>query len=496
MFWGDSMLTKKTFQKILSYLDKKYWNQKTTETNWNYYGLILDYHFENSVLSIDYLDINDYFDVNGNFVFEEDKLLGEQYNSVSEEKCLQLIQNILNILHHSQFNKEFNSHVVTVIKNVLEREYVKVTLHEAGDVILELDDILDYGSYCNVVRVSDGILRKELKPEYKNDEKLQKRMKYEFENMKKLSGCPQILNVFDFNIENYSYLMEQADTNLLTYLSNEIELSFEEKVKVIIDILEGMNYAHKNSIIHRDLHLGNVLKIGNDFVICDFGLSKDTSIIRSLKTSYTEKNNHIFVDPLAISDFRELDMKSDIYSIGKIIYYIFTYNAQKYNHPFKSIVERCISRDKKNRYNSIEDILSEIDFTLKYQEEKEEKAEIINKILNNQYNSRVHEYLIDLVASDNLSKFIVTHQLYSFGKLIEQFESVYQTQMLCSIENGFSNATGYGGWGNYDIFAQIAYYLYINLQDLQHKKIARSILEDCAKIRYFAQNLLEQLPDE
>lgn len=74
-----------------------------------------------------------------------------------------------------------------------------------------------------------------------------------------------------------------------------------------------MKYAHEHNIIHRDLHLGNVLKVGDDFVLCDFGLSKDESIERSLKSTATVINNHLFIDPLAIGDFTKLDKKSDIY---------------------------------------------------------------------------------------------------------------------------------------------------------------------------------------
>lgn len=490
------MLTQQTFKKILNYLDQKYCENKTSETNWNYYGLIFDYHFENSILSIDYLDIYDYLEVNGDFSFIEDTSLAVQYSDISENRYLLLIQNLLNILYHSHLDKDQNINIIARITKVLNRENIKIIIPENGNVILKNDDILDNGSYCNIIKMPNGLLRKELKIEYRNDEKFQKRMNYEFENMKKLSKCPQILNVIDFDIESSSYTMEKADMNLLTFLSDEIELSFEEKIKIITDILKGMNYAHENSIIHRDLHLGNVLKIGNDFVICDFGLSKDISILKSLKTSYTEKNNHIFVDPLAINDFRLLDKQSDIYSIGKMIDYIFTYNATTTDHPLKTIVERCISREKVHRYDSIDKIMVDIDVILKYQSGQLDKAKITNQILNNQYESGVHKYILDLVSNNKLSDFIVKHKLNNFGKLIMQFESIYQIEILTSIESGYSEATGYGGWSNYDIFAEIAYYLCSNLKEMEARSLAYSILKDCASIRYFAKNLFEKLEDE
>lgn len=489
------MLTQENYKKILRYFDKQLWDGKTSETGWNYYGLILDYYFDNSVLSIDYLNIEDYFQDNGGFSYIEDKFLEEQFENVPANKQILLLQNILNILKHSMFNMEQSEKIILIVSNVLKRFNIKVINPETGPLNVLPDDIIDSGSYCNIVLVKVGILRKELKPAYIDDEKLKKRMKYEYKNMEKLSACPQILNVFDFSPENNSYLMEQGDKNLYKHLSDEMDISFEDKMKIIIDILKGMNYAHEQSIIHRDLHLGNVLKIGNDFVICDFGLSKDLSIERSLKSSFTIKNNHLFVDPLAISDFTKLDQKSDIYSIGKIIDYVFTYNAPNPNHVFKTVVERCICRDKELRYNSVAQIINEIELILKDQGQEENRKNTINKILNNQYDSQVHEYIIDLVGADKLSKFIVNHKLSSFGKLVMKFESVYQKEILRNISSGYSEATGYGGWSNYDIFAKIAYYLCTNLKDLETRKIAKSILEECAKIRYEANNLLERLPD-
>lgn len=487
------MLSDQNYSKILKYFDKEFWMRKTTETNLNYYGLVLDCHFDNSVLSIDYLNIVDFFDTNGGFSFVDDKYLDEQYGNISGNKRLLILQNIFNIMKYSTINKEQNNNMIETVSNVLKRDNVKVINPSSGDIMIRADDILDYGSYCNIVRVVDGILRKELKPIYKSNDKLNKRLKYEFENMQKLSDCPYILNVFGFDFENNSYLMEQCEKNLYRYFEDEIEITFDDKLKIIMDILNGMSFAHEHFIIHRDLHLGNILKIGKDFVICDFGLSKDLSIERSMKSSYTEKNNHLFVDPLAFSDFTKLDFKSDIYSIGKIIDYILTYNDPNPNHIFKTVVEHCICRDKSLRYDSVNIIISEIETILKNQDQEESKHNATNKILNGQYDIQVHEYILDLVNTNGLNKFIVKHKLYSFGKIIMKFERVYQSQILQSVLEGYVEATGYGGWINYDIFAQIAYYLYFNLKDADLQRFAKSILENCANIRYEAKNLLDQI---
>ena len=487
------MLSEQNYMKILNYFDNHFWERKTDKTNWNYYGLILDWYFDESVLSYDHISIEDFFDCNGGFAYVDNNYLHDQYRNLPTKKCLKVLENILNILKHTSVNKEQNIHMIGVVTKVLLRDNVEVINPDTGYITIKPNDIFDSGSYCNIVRVREGVLRKVLKTDYLNDKQLNTRMKYEYENMSKLRDCKYILDVYGFDAEDNSYLMEQGDKNLLQHLNDGLEISFEEKLKITSDVLAGMAYAHKNSIIHRDLHLGNILKIRNDFVICDFGLSKDLSIERSMKSSYTEKNNHLFVDPLAVSDFRKLDIKSDIYSIGKIIDYIFTFKEATYDHMFKTIVERATSRNKALRYDSVEHIINEIEEVLKNQSQKESKSSTINKILNNYYDTQVHEFIMGLVDSDRISKFIVTHQLSSFGEIIEQFESGYQIKIIQTIAFGYSEATGYGGWSNYDTFASIAYYLCKNVQNSEVVDIATSLLEECARIRYFAQELLEDL---
>lgn len=487
------MLTDGNYGKILSYFDRQFWSGKTNETNWNYYGRILDWYFENSVYCIDHLGVEDYFDANGGFEYSETEFFADQYGGITGEKRLKLIQAVLNLLNASTVNQEQSQHIIRVITNVLGRDNVIVDIPENDVITVRANDIIDSGSYCDIVRVSESVLRKELRGMYKENGALQRRIRYEFENMQKLAACPQILNVFDYDEDSHSYHMEKADMNLVAYLEGEVELTFEERLKIVQDILKGMKFAHENDIIHRDLHLGNVLKIGNDFVICDFGLSKDTSIIRSMKSSYTQKNNHLFVDPVGLTDFTLLDHKSDIYSIGKMMDYIFTYNAPTTNHIFKTVVERCICRDKALRYDSVSEIIEDIEGVLKAQAVEDEHALLLQKIRSNQYDALVHEYIMKLVASDQLSKFIVANKLSSFWKLLLKFEAVYQRQILQSIDQGYVDATGYGGWSNYDIFTSISYNAYLKLDSHELKALAKSILEGCAGVRYGAKELLDGL---
>jgi eukaryotic-like serine/threonine-protein kinase len=338
-----------------------------------------------------------------------------------------------------------------------------------------------------------GVLRKELKPSYRNDLKLQKRIKYEYENMYKLRDCPQILNVYSYNSEDHSYLMEEADMNLFEYLNKEVDISFEQKMNIVYDILNGMKYAHEHDIIHRDLHLGNILKLNNDFVLSDFGLSKDESIERSLKSSTTEKNNHIFLDPLAIGDFTKLDKKSDIYSLGKMIDYVFNINTSDTEHLFTFIVEKCTSRNKDKRYETVDIILRDIEFKLIEQESRFDRQIILEKIQNGKFDIQINEFVNNLVSKEKICDYLVTNNLRSFGNIIVQFEQVDQIGILQAINYKYAESTGYGQFQNYDIFASIAYFVCINTEENKVYSVAHDILEGCAQYRYTAANYLEKL---
>lgn len=487
------MLVQEKYEQILKYFDNNFWETKATESNWYYDGIVLDWYFDSSVLSIDFLNVEEFFFDNGGFQFVDNILFVEQFKDVESDKRLKLLENVLNILKHSKVNEEQCKLVLTKVTNTLLRHNIKIINPEFGYLELIFNNILDSGSYCNIIHVTKGVLRKELISIYGENGNLKKRLKYEYENMKKLSVCPQILNVYSYDEENNTYLMEQAEMNLFDFLNSQISISFEVKLKIAMDILRGIEFAHKNEIIHRDLHLGNVLKINNDFVVCDFGLSKDLSIDRSLKSSATEKNNHIFVDPTALSDFTKLDKKSDIYSVGKIIDYIFLHNGDSQNHIFKTVVERCISRDKDLRYSSCTEIIAEMKELLESKSQEDIWNSTIIKIKNNQYDSQVHDFIMKLNDSGKISKFIVEHGLSNFGEVLLKFEFSYRMILIKSINNSYVEATGYSGWSNYDIFAQISYYLYINAKDVQTKKEAESILEGCANIRYSARDLLNSL---
>lgn len=488
------------FKKILEYLDKIFTKEKVEiDSNGmmglHYEGLIFEDYFLDSVISVQYLDMNDYLHTEYNLEYYDNKSLLAQYEHIVQEKRYKVIEafyNILYLSHYSCLGIDVQS-ILNKIKNFLLRLNFEIIEQEHIGVNIYPNNKIGEGYYCEVFKVNNGIVKKQLKKEHLSNEGICKRFKYEFEMMNKLKNCSKIVKVFDYNASEKSYTMEECDECLYDYLKFQIDLELSKKVKIINDILEAMKYAHENNIIHRDLHLGNIMKHKDDFLIGDFGLGKDKEVIKSLITSATPKNNHWFLDPIGMQDFTLLDEYSDIYSIGKIIEYIMCNGFISTNHIFSFIVLKCTNRDKNDRYRNISEIQEDIKKYLKGEEKIIKQEEINRKVENGVFDLEVQEYLVKLVNSNKLCNYIVSQKCKNIYKIILKLDIEKRMKIAIEISDNYVSATGYNGWDNYSLFGRLAYNLYINEKDNTIRQIYNEILSDCAKIRFDIKDLYDQL---
>ncbi|KAF0541364.1 kinase-like protein [Gigaspora margarita] len=119
----------------------------------------------------------------------------------------------------------------------------------------------------------------------------------------------------------YNLVLQYADNGTLReYLkTNFTRLHWTEKLRIAKEIELGLLFLHDHNIIHRDLHLKNILIHQRIAKITDFGLSKQIN-----ETSIT--SNSIFhgmpayIEPQCfINQGYKRDKRSDIYSFGKML---------------------------------------------------------------------------------------------------------------------------------------------------------------------------------
>jgi serine/threonine protein kinase len=148
---------------------------------------------------------------------------------------------------------------------------------------------------------------------------------------------PHIAKVFDAGTTGHGtpfYAMEFVDGIKITEFCDQNRLSISERLKLFVQVCEATQHAHQKGIIHRDIKPSNVLVARNEGgvvspVVIDFGLAKATSNQRLTdKTVFTAVEMFIgtpaYMSPEQASQSTDIDTRSDIYSLGVLLYELLT----------------------------------------------------------------------------------------------------------------------------------------------------------------------------
>ena len=175
--------------------------------------------------------------------------------------------------------------------------------------------------------VDERLILKFLNPNVSQDEEMMKRFVHELRYSRKITHR-NVIRIYDFLYirGNYAISMEYFPSHTLgAEIVNEKPLSVPRAVKYGIDIATGMAVAHEIGIVHRDLKPANVLINDQGLLkIVDFGVAaaQREGDVQLTKTGYVIGSPKYMAPEQILG--KKVDERADIYSLGVIMYEMFT----------------------------------------------------------------------------------------------------------------------------------------------------------------------------
>ena len=256
----------------------------------------------------------------------------------------------------------------------------------------ELIEELGKGGMGRVYKVFDKKIKEEvalkiLKPEITADEKTIERFSNELKFARKITH-KNVGRMYDLNEEegiHYITMEYIAGEDLKSTINRVGQLSIGKSISISKQVCEGLVEAHRLGVVHRDLKPSNIMidKEGNARIM-DFGIA------RSLKAKGITREGMMIGTPEYMSPEQieaiEVDQRSDIYSLGVILYEMLTGQlpftaetplgiAMKHKseipksprdlntqipEELSAVILNCMEKDKEKRYQSAEELLEEL----------------------------------------------------------------------------------------------------------------------------------------
>ncbi len=195
----------------------------------------------------------------------------------------------------------------------------------------EIIEKIGNGGMATVYKATDKVLKRNvaikiLRDEFTTDEEFIRRFEVEAQSAARLAHA-NIVSIYDVGVEGnlYYIVMEliQGKTLKEIIIEERGPLPWKWSINVAIQIASALEMAHRNNIVHRDIKPHNII-ITEDGVakVTDFGIAKAVSNSTITSFGTTIGSVHYFSPEQARGGYT--DAKSDIYSLGVVMYEMIT----------------------------------------------------------------------------------------------------------------------------------------------------------------------------
>jgi serine/threonine-protein kinase len=199
---------------------------------------------------------------------------------------------------------------------------------------------------------------------------------------------PNIVIIYDLGeADGLPYIaMEFLEGHNLEMMIQQVpNMPLGQKLDIIIQLCRGLDFAHKNGVVHRDVKPGNIIVMNDGTVkVVDFG------IVRLSSTSMTSTGMVIgtvgYMSPEQAQG-EHVDARSDLFSVGVVMYELFAYKkpfagnnvaavlikivteeppplaevAPQVPPHLCEIVHKCLQKNVDERFQSLEDLILELE---------------------------------------------------------------------------------------------------------------------------------------
>ena len=236
--------------------------------------------------------------------------------------------------------------------------------------------------------IKEKVAIKLIKPEIAADKNTIERFQNELKFARKISHR-NVCRMYDLNKKEGSYYITMeyvSGEDLKSFIRRSEKLTIGKAISIAKQICEGLEEAHGFGVVHRDLKPSNIMidKNGNTRIM-DFGIARSTA-----GKGITDKGMMIGTPEymsLEQVEGKETDKRTDIYSLGIILYEMLTgrvpfegdtaltvavkqktetpkdpieYNEQ-ISEDLNSLILKCLEKEKENRFQSASELRSELE---------------------------------------------------------------------------------------------------------------------------------------
>ncbi|MBI3982502.1 MAG: protein kinase, partial [Gemmatimonadetes bacterium] len=142
------------------------------------------------------------------------------------------------------------------------------------------------------------------------------------------------------------YVMPYVEgESLRDKLTREKQLAVEETVDLAKGVAAALQFAHEHSVIHRDIKPENILLQSGQPVVADFGIAlaiSQASGTRLTETGLSLGTPH-YMSPEQASGDRQLDARTDIYSLGAMVYEMLTGDPPHSGNTVQAVVAKILT---------------------------------------------------------------------------------------------------------------------------------------------------------